>query len=339
MPQFKTVHLPHEKLTFVYITDLHLSAKPIGRRRDNYKQAILDKINFTCELTRKVNGIGLCGADVFHYKNPKHPANTLDLIIETHQAFRAFPTGTVYGGIGNHDLFFDRMDSLQHQPLGLLIATGAYHDLTTQSVLFTNKDESFGVLVDSFPYEHNGANNLERIMNPPPRPALAKYRIGIVHQYGEPGNRGDLWGAPKIGYNEVADSDYDYLLWGHDHSRKETITVGNTTHINLGSLARAALPTDEDGHPVVASVLSFTEAGAYHPKEILIPTKPLEVAFTTADKGMETVEKTEEVAEFFQSMDEAVGGIETTNPREVLVMLSAEDPDTLNLALELCPGL
>lgn len=335
MSQYKTVQLPYEKITFVYTTDWHLSSKAIGRRRDDYQAAILGKINFTSDLTWKVNGIGLCGADVFHYKKPDHPCNTLNLLIETLGALRRFPTGIVYGGVGNHDLWFDRMDSLPTQPLGLLISTGAYHDLTAQSVLFTNQSESFGVLVEAFPYEHNGLRTLDRILNPPPRPALAKYRIGICHQYGWPGGRGDFWGSPKIGYNEVADCDYDFLLWGHDHSRKETITVGNTTHINLGSMARAALPTDEDDHPPVATVLSFAEAGAYKPKEVLIPCKPLTIAFTTADKGMETLDKSEEVTEFFQSMDDAVGTVEATDPREVLKALCPDDPPTLDLALEL----
>lgn len=337
MPQSKylTIVLPWEDISFVYTTDWHLSEKPIGRRRDDYKSAILGKINFTSDLAKQINAIGLCGADVFHYKKPDHPCNTISLIIETLAALRRFPSSVVYGGVGNHDLWFDRMDSLPTQPLGLLMSTGAYHDLTAQSVLFLNKSQTYGVLVDAFPYEHNGLRTLDRILDPPPRPPLAKYRIGISHQYGWPGARGDFWGSPKIGYNEVADCDYDFLLWGHDHSRKETITVGNTTHINLGSLARAALPTDEDGHPVVATVLRFTEKGAYKPKEVPVPTKPLDVAFVTADKAMESIDKTEGVTEFFQSMDEAVGTVEATNPRDVLIALAGDDKDTLNFALEL----
>src|SRR5271166_1909167 len=93
---FLTVPLPWDDITFVYTTDWHLSEKPMGRRRDDYKSAILGKINFTSELTWKVNGIGLCGADVFHYKKPDHPCNTVSLIIETLRALRSFPTGRVY---------------------------------------------------------------------------------------------------------------------------------------------------------------------------------------------------------------------------------------------------
>jgi DNA repair exonuclease SbcCD nuclease subunit len=336
MLKYKSVLLPTEKINFVYSTDWHFSDRPPGRRRDNYKTAILEKIHFIRSIAQQYEAVGLCGGDVFHLKNPKHPANSLSLVVDILHALRQFPLFTVFGSIGNHDLSFDRMESLSNQPLGLLIATGVYHDLNTEPVLFFNKDRSFSVLVETFPYENNGANTLKRILEAPVRPAEATYRIGIVHQYGAPGNRGDMWGTPIIGYNEVQNCDYDILLWGHDHSRKETVTVGNTTHVNLGSLARAALPTDEDGHPVVATLLSFTKEGAYRPHEIPIPIRPLETVFAAADKGMDNVGNSEEVSDFFQNMDTSIEKMDSVDPREVLKLLCSEDPETLNFTLELC---
>jgi hypothetical protein len=34
-----------------------------------------------------------------------------------------------------------------------------------------------------------------------------------------------LFGEPTLGYNQLKDVDFDFLLWGHDHSRKETEQV------------------------------------------------------------------------------------------------------------------
>src|SRR5271165_2364071 len=257
----RTVSLPTDKVSFTFTTDLHLSAIPPGRRRDDYATAIFNKIEFQRNITEKIKGIALCGADIFHFKKPDHPGNSVSLIVRGIHTFGRFPSGCIYGWIGNHDLEFDRMDSLSNQPLGILIAAGVYHNLVQDPVLFKNQTGSVGVLVESFPYEHNGVRTLKRILEAPSRPPEANYRIGIVHQYGAPGDRASLWGTPIIGYNELVNCDYDFLLWGHDHSRKETVTIGSTTHINLGSLARAALPTDEDGHKVVLSVLSFSEKG------------------------------------------------------------------------------
>jgi hypothetical protein len=83
-----------------------------------------------------------------------------------------------------------------------------------------------------------------------------------------------------------------FLLWGHDHSRKETETVGNITHVNLGSMARAAFSYDEKDRPVVATILSFAQDGIRY-KEKDIPVKPLEVVFVHADKGVERAGKAE----------------------------------------------
>jgi hypothetical protein len=144
-----------------------------------------------------------------------------------------------------------------------------------------------------------------------------------------------MFGERKIGYSELENLDYDFLLWGHDHSRHETETVGKITHINLGSLARAAFASDEVERPVVATTLSFATGGIDY-REVPIPVKPLEIAFTVADKGVENVASTDEVTEFFAEMDEAVGGIESSDPREVLMQLCPNDKPLLDLVIQLC---
>lgn len=223
------ITLPHDKVNLVWFTDPHFSEIPPGRRGDDYKAALFDKLNFVRDLTEKLHGVGVCGGDVFHEKKPKHPANSLSLIIGLLRAFRSFPTECVYGSVGNHDLTNDRMDSLPSQPLGLLMAAGCYHDLNKEPVIFTNQDQTVKVSVETFPYA-DGEATLDRLRNAGPRLPGVNYRVGVVHAYGESGAGGTLYGEPKIGYNQVATLDFDFLLWGHDHSRKETETVGNITH-------------------------------------------------------------------------------------------------------------
>jgi len=331
----KIVKLQHDKVNFVYSTDWHVSSTPPGRRQDDYLAAILGKVGFIRDLTDKINGVGLCGADVFHVKNPKSPANSLAMLFLLLHLLRRFPTGKIYGSVGNHDLSYDRMDTLPHQPLGILIAAGAYHNLNDEPVLFTNRDETIRVLVETFPYEHSGAGALQRLLESGARPEGGTHRIGIVHAYGEPGNGGGMFGE-AIGYNQIQNVDYDFLLWGNDHSRHDTVTVGNVTHINLGSLARAAYDYDELDRPVVATILSFAEDGVRY-KEKEIPVSPLAIAFKAADKSVADIAKSEEIKEFFAAMDEQVEGIESTDPREVLKTLCpADDPKLLELISELC---
>lgn len=331
----KKVKLHHDKVNFAYSTDWHTSTKPPGRRQDDYQSAILKKIKFVCDLAHRIHGVGLCGGDVFHVKNPKSSANSFSLLFPLLLLLRQFPTGRVYGSIGNHDIMYDRMDSLPQQPLGILVAAEAYHNLNDEPVLFVNEDESVRVLVETFPYEHTGEGALNRLLASGKCPPEATHRIGIVHAYGEQGNGGGMFGE-AIGYNQVQHLDYDYLLWGHDHSRHDTIKVGNVTHINLGSLARAAYDYDEVDRPVVAALLSFATDGVRY-KEKEIPVTPLNIAFKAADKPVEDVSKSDEIKEFFAVMDAQVGDLETTDPNEIIKALCpVDDPKLLSLVKELC---
>jgi len=336
--------LDSDEVNLVWTTDWHFSDKPIGRRQDNYRKALFNKLEFVRKLTEEVNGVALCGGDVFHVKSPRNEANSFDLLVSLIHALRRFPTAGVWGAIGNHDISFDRMDSLPGQPLGLLIATHVYRDLNVEPVTFVNKDGSVAVHVETFPYE-DGEKTLERLLASGPRPeahvpevdpeTTTNYRVGIVHAYGTPGGKAQMFGSRKIGYDEIGHLDYDLLLWGHDHSRHETATVGNITHINLGSLARAAYAYDEVSRPVVATVLSFSREGVdYEEREI--PVTPIAAAFVTADKGVQQVVKTDDVEDFFNSMDDAVEGIESSDPNEVLVQLCGDDHPLLERIRDLC---
>lgn len=329
------VRLPHSLVNFIFSTDWHLSARPPGtRRRDDYQTAILKKIEYVRDLTEKANGVSLCGGDLFHVKVPRSPANSIGLIIQTIRTLLGFPTGRVYGGVGNHDISNDRMDSLPHQPLGILIASGAYHNLVAEPVIFENQDGSVRVQVEAFPYDNEPAT-LARLRGSGPRDPSVTYRVGIVHNYGNPGQAACLWGVTTIGYEQIGDLDFDFLLWGHDHSRKETVTVGNITHVNLGSLARAAFSTDEEDRPVVAALISFGAEGIKY-QEKRIPVKPLELAFVTADHDIGRVNKLDEITTFFSDMDTAVSGIESTDPRSIIDSLTGDDAGLRQLILEIC---
>jgi DNA repair exonuclease SbcCD nuclease subunit len=326
---------PKNRVNLVWTTDWHFTDVPPGRRKDNYRQALIEKLVFVRTLCERLNGVALCGGDVFHHKPPRHPGNSLRLIMELYHALRRFPQGCVFGSIGNHDISFDRMDSLPRQPLGLLIEVGAYHDLNREPAIFTNQDETIQISVETFPYA-DSVETIQNIHNAGPRMPGVTTRVGIVHAYGHPGDEGDMFGTRTIGYNELKGNDFDLLLWGHDHSRHGVDEIGKTTHVNLGSMARAAFSFDELDRPVVAAILSFQPDGSWQYGEKPIPVKPLEQVFAAADKGVETVAKSEEITNFFAEMDEAVSDIEVSDPRTVIKELCKDDPKLEGVILELC---
>ena len=334
-----TIKLDHHAVNLIYGTDAHISAVPPGRRADNYQETILSKLQFWASTCSKYHGVGLFGGDLFHSKKPKAQGNTLSLISSVIKVFQAFPLNKIFSIPGNHDIVWDLMESLPHQPLGVLIASGVCHNLVSSPIIFTNRDETISVLVEGYPYCDETVL-LPLILDAPPRPQGVTYRIALLHAYGHPDAENATFGNTGIPYNPIgypalAETDYDFVCWGHDHSRKETITVGNVTHIHLGSLARAALNMDEVDRPVSLALLSFSEKGMAY-KELPIPVKPLEVIFTTADKGMEKIgNKTGEMSAFFSVMDEAVEGIESSDALEVLRALT-DDDSIFDKAVEIC---
>jgi DNA repair exonuclease SbcCD nuclease subunit len=336
---FKEIKLDSDKVNLVYSTDQHLSAIPPGRRRDNYAEAVLEKLQLQGEVCHKLSGAGLSGGDMFHHKNPDAKGNTHSLIESTIRVLSKFPTGKIYGCVGNHDIQYDRMETLPNQPLGVLIAAGVYHNIVEESVVFTNRDGSIRVLVDSYPFLDERVL-FPRLMSTPKKPLGITHRVGLLHAYGHPDPANAVFGTSGINYNPIGydaliELDYDFLCWGHDHTRKETVTVGNITHINFGSLARAAFSIDEIDRPVCIGIMSFSENEVKY-KEKQIQVTPLEAAFATADRAVDRVVKSDEITDFFSSMETTVGSIESTDPREVITELCKEEPKLLEMVFELC---
>jgi hypothetical protein len=157
-----------------------------------------------------------------------------------------------------------------------------------------------------------------------------------MHQYGDPGDLPMMYGHPSIGFNRMADCDYDVALWGHNHSRTNTVQVGNCTHVRLGSLSRASIAEDEVDRPIAAAVFSFTSEGIKY-QEKLIPAKPLAVAFTIADRLVEKVRDSEDVTKFFARLETAVADIESNDPRQILKNLCpVEELSVYDLACDVC---
>jgi DNA repair exonuclease SbcCD nuclease subunit len=332
----KAIRLNQPEVVLAYTTDWHLSDVPPGRRAATYASEVLGKIRFAGEVAHRYGGVTICGGDVFHSKNARSSGNTFALANRLIDDLRKHPLGRVFGCHGNHDLWMDSTASIPAQPLGNLIAAGVFEDLSGGSIIFENQDASVRVQVDAFPYADDMVT-LERVLNSPPREEGVTSRIILMHQYGNPGSQGSLFGHPTIGYDQMAACDYDLALWGHDHSRAEMVKVGNCTHVRYGSLSRASIAQDEVDRPVALALVTFTSQGRFTVEEINVPVRPLEIAFTQANREVERVQQSEEVERFFKEMDVAVETIESTDPRDTLRQFCpVGEPAVYDLAVELC---
>jgi len=342
------VKVEHEtKVNLVFATDIHLAAKPPGRRQGTYSEEILDKLSYVSALGHKLRGAVLCGGDFFHAKSPQSGSNTLGLIHDAMAVLQGMPTGAIYGPAGNHDISNDNMDSLPNQPLGLLIRAGAYCDVP---VIFEAQDGT-RVLVDSYYYEDGNvikgkilkrSEELKKEIEDCGQPLLAyedlpwHYAVAVVHAFNKRGGDDLMFGADYfLGWSDLQDTVYSAYLWGHDHARKGINRVGDGPyHVQLGSLARAALSSDEIDRPVSAAICSFSREGV-KVMEQEVPVKPLHLAFHTASLQVEKVESREDVKEFLSELESHAKAVDSENPMEILRSLT-NDTDIIATIMEVC---
>ena len=329
----KLIHSSNDAtVNLIWITDIHLSDRPPGRRSENYRDHIFDKLRQVRNLCVEHNALCLVGGDVFHIKAPKSPANSLSLIREAIEVFGSFPGGCVYGCVGNHDIQFDQMETLPHQPLGILEEAGVYKVVSDPLIIEGGK--GLKIQIDAWDFMEQEQTYLA-LRNSGPCPEGVTYRLGLVHASGCSGDTREFFNTSIIGYNQLKTIDYDFLLWGHDHTRTETETCGNVTHINLGSLARAALSMDEAERPVSAVMLSLKPDKAKI-REIPLKVLPLEEAFRIEDKRVLDVKETSEMKEFFSELSESVDEIQSTDPITVIDALCKDDTALNTHVKQLC---
>lgn len=327
------------EIVLTFITDIHISGIPPGRRQDDYLKSILDKVNFAADITKKYKAIGLCGGDVFHTKNYKSRANSLNVISDSIKAFSNFPSGGIYGIVGNHDISEDNLETLSKQPLGVLIAADVYRSISNKSLHLNVNDGdigSFSVEVVGFDYK-DSEGTMEAIKayyetNGPKR--SNEYRVALIHQMGHPGKSKDFFGEKTIGYDDLKKYDFDIVLWGHDHSRIEPTMSGETLHLHYGSLSRASLASDEVDRDVVIPLITFSRDHVKY-KEIKVPTTPLAVAFELTEKKVKDESKDKDVKDFFADIDDKLSESSSEDPVEILKEV-CEEKDIINIIMEHC---
>ena len=318
-----------DEIFFTFFTDAHFSARPPGRRVGDYQASLMNKLKFIREWTNTKGGSCLFGGDLLHIKTPGSFCNTKSLLRELIEELSSFKDGKLYGVVGNHDVQYDRLDTLKDQPLGVLEAAGVFEILNTNRFHLGNID----VEVVGF---HTGEelDVLQKILDTPKRDEGITYRIGVAHAMARPGGVQDHFGHPVIGYDLLEDIDFDVFLWGHDHSRVEPTEVGSCTHFHPGSMARAALSKEETDRPVTVLGLRFTEDG-WGFREVEIPVEPLKIAFRTADKDISKIQDGTEVQGFLQEVKDSIGTIETQDPLRIIEELCGVDEKLKALVMEL----
>lgn len=220
-----SLRVPAMKLMF--LADLHLRPKGPPSRKDDYPKTILGKLGECLEFAEEhdFHAVVLAG-DVFHHKDPSRTPHWLinDLIDILNCNTPVFVV------IGNHDLQPSGHRLLFSQPIGVLINAGAVEHSPRADL----GDRTMLTMVD----HHNDIEDLFEDLVPNPVDGFTN--ILVAHaQIGT----SELYPTKCVPSRVVASLGYDYVFFGHTHTRVNCDRDGVVIRA-IPALARGAIPTD-----------------------------------------------------------------------------------------------
>ena len=232
-----------DKVSFIMCGDIHFSDVAPSTRIDDYEEAMFDKIRQIKSLMLEHEASAFISTgDVFHNPTPSKTSHRLvSRIIKELSGFRFLTVA------GNHDLYHGRLDSLPNQPLGVLFSTGASEDIDASPVEFSAGNlkvkvsgVAYGRTLDDYKALDKGDSN---------------FLLAVVHEFCD-ASGSDFFGEKKWSYRDMAESNVDYTLVGHDHSPQKFFEYKGKVFDQPGSLMRGALTTDNTTRDVFVTLIT-----------------------------------------------------------------------------------
>lgn len=198
-------------MRFITVVDPHLTSQNPSTRRDDYSESMLAKVVQIRDMAieEKVDRVYFLG-DVFHNKNV-----SFIYIAQVAKLLKSFPC-PVCTIIGNHDIFWNNIMTLDRTPLGVLISSGVIN--------WVKKDIVGNVVVHGYDYHYDP--ELSEVI-----PVPGAVNVLLAHQFIAQ-NR-----APEtLSFDDVAK--FNLVCLGHDHNFFEPMVLGNTAIIRSGAISR-----------------------------------------------------------------------------------------------------
>jgi DNA repair exonuclease SbcCD nuclease subunit len=298
------------------VGDVHVADHPPSIRTDGYKDQILKKLWQTVEIAKdeKVDAVIWVG-DAFHAKAPSRTSHQLVQAIMG--ICYAYPV-PVFIVPGNHDLSYDRIQSLTQQPLGVVYRSGAA-TMGVGPMYFAGDGEAqvFGV-----PWFPDWADKLPGFLE-----TSMESKLIIAHAPIMPPGVS----AP---FDYIAAEDFaDLIPWpgipvfyGHIHENHGIYTVGTHVFCNFGAISRGSLHEESVRRKPAVAVFDSTAAPPF--TRIELDHLPVEQVFKLAVKEAEDFH-TEKLTEFLESV--GMTELEGLSIEAVLAHIQAMglDADTL----------
>ena len=225
-----------DRLAFIYRTDTHVCDRSPASWKGDYPAEIWGNLEQIGKLAREHDAVAvLDGGDYFHVKSASR--NSHALVIKSSRIHRDYPCPT-FAVMGNHDIKYNNLETIDEQPLGVLYSSGVFCPLQEQ--LFKRDDLAVRIVGVSYSPFRTVAD-LKAIKKKPGDTFL----IVVVHQLAAeepPSIVEDFFGEPVFKYADlIAPDGPDVWCFGHWHKDQGVVVIEGRQFVNLGAVSRGAL--------------------------------------------------------------------------------------------------
>ena len=197
----------------LFVGDVHLKGSSPESRSDDYPKTILNKLDYISDIcvNNNVSHIFFLG-DLFDTVQIgfAYFSECFSKFVELSSKF------SVYTIIGNHDIRYDRLDSIDSCPLGILIKTNVIKLLSTPLRLNN-------VMI----YGYSWNEEIEECK------ITSEHSVCLLHKFYQSG-----FNEIPITQEDCINKKYSSYILGHDHRPYETIHLNSCSIYRPGSLSR-----------------------------------------------------------------------------------------------------
>ena len=290
------------EIRLITSSDEHLADQAPGFRKDDYRNAILTKLEWQGELARRMKADAVVrGGDFFHVKAAnKTTMATMALASGLH---RKFPCPT-FALPGNHDMSNNDPDSISRQPLGVMFRSEVFRELRDET--FTSGSLKARVVGVGYVTDLDDEGLRDRVR----KKDGDVFTIAVVHALATfaPQERIQAFFGEKLfDYRDlVFPGCPDVYVFAHYHKDQGIREHLGVHFINLGAVSRGALTFENmERRPKVASIVLNSQGVSIEEHEI--PVKDAKDAFDL-EKKVQLDRERRDLDEFIRNLRSDASG-------------------------------
>lgn len=322
----------------LWVGDPHFTPRVPSGRIDDFLQTVTNKYMQVVAVANehKVNMVGFLG-DMFHHKgqhdNPVYFLNYLKSLLFLIEADK-------YGIVGNHDILYDRIETLHTMPLNNLFLSHALRHLKINSWLINDQGhyapppEEPRVAMVGFDWGVPSQQIQEYQFS---HYAPQDVRVACIHAFisGLPSSVPDFYHKTDIihNVNALLESPFDVFFVGHDHRYfyEKIPYKGKDKHfISVGSLVRMSSHESTKKRIPCVVMMDVKSRDDITFEKYPLHIRPPEEVFTSAKALKKKVEGS--VEDFVSSL--RLKAMNTSEPHTILDGLEDELKEFLRGYLE-----